>query len=491
MPETHDLEVLIASATPLIVFETRDEARTMDLFTRLSMRMPLNFYHWTVTEGIRPLGVDRTGPDHSRDPTDVLVEIKTSSEPSVYLLTDFHPFLDDPVHVRLLKDIALRQMHVNHSVILISHKISIPAELDRYCARFGMRIPGRDELMNIVLEETAAWSRARGGQNIRTNRRMLNALVENLRGIPVGDVRHLTQGALQDGAISESDLKPIMEAKFDLLNEEGVLGFEYDVGRFSDVGGLKQLKSWLELRRPVFTGELDNPGLDPPKGVMLLGVQGCGKSLAAKAVAGSWNVPLLRLDFGSLYNKFHGETERNLRESLKTAETMSPCVLWIDEIEKGIGSDGMDGGTSRRVLGTLLTWMAENKAKVFIVATANDIEALPPELLRKGRLDEIFFVDLPDGPTREIILTIHLKKRAIDLSNIDVSAVARSCDGFSGSELEQLVVSALYAAHAQGVPMETETLFDEAERTRPLAVVMAERIADLRRWASSRTVPAN
>jgi SpoVK/Ycf46/Vps4 family AAA+-type ATPase len=319
---------------------------------------------------------------------------------------------------------------------------------------------------------------------------MLTALVENLHGVPREDIRRLTRGALADGAISEDDLGAIMKAKFELLNTDGVLSFEYDIGRMSEVGGLEHLKRWLEMRRPVFTGELARPGLDRPRGVLLLGVQGCGKSLAAKAVAGAWSAPLLRLDFGSLYDKYHGETERNLRGSLKTAELMEPCVLWIDEIEKGIGSDGMDGGTSRRVLGTLLTWMAENTRRVFIVATANDIEALPPELMRKGRVDEIFFVDLPGPEVRRIILRIHLAKRDIDVSQVDVEGVADACEGFSGSEIEQLVVSTLYAAHARDAPVSTETLLEEAARTRPLSVVMAERIARLRAWAAERTVPA-
>ncbi len=490
MPETQDLEALLTSPTAIIAMETQDEARVIQQFMRLAAQMPQPFFQWTITEGLRPMGIERTGPENSRQPTDALVEIRSTSQAGTYLLADFHPFLDEPVNVRLLKDIALNQT-VNHTVVLLSYALTLPPELERYCARFEITVPTREQLKKIVLEESAKWSRERGGTNVRTNRKMLNALVENLQGMPVGDARRLTLGALQDGAIREEDLAPVMKAKFELLNQQGVLSFEYDIGRFAEVGGLEKLKAWLDIRRPVFTGELDNPGLDRPKGVLLLGVQGCGKSLAAKAVAGSWNVPLLRLDFGTLYNKFHGETERNLRESLKTAQTMSPCVLWIDEIEKGIGTDGMDGGTSRRVLGSLLTWMAENKERVFIVATANDIESLPPELLRKGRLDEIFFVDLPDAATRCEILRIHLAKRELPIENIDVEGIADACEGFSGSELEQLVVATLYAAHARGGGVTTSILLEEADRTRPLSVVMRERIEQLRHWADSRTVPAH
>ncbi len=224
---------------------------------------------------------------------------------------------------------------------------------------------------------------------------------------------------------------------------------------------------------------------------MLIGVQGCGKSLAAKAAAGILNVPLLRLDFGALYNKFQGETERNLRESLQQAEVMSPCVLWIDEMEKGLATDSGDSGLSRRVLGTFLTWMAEKNHSVFVVATANDISALPPELVRKGRFDEIFFVDLPNPPARANILHIHLSNRGHDPKTFNLPALMRASEGFSGAEIEQGVVSAMYAVSAEGESLGTEQLLAEFERTRPLSVVMREKIEGLRQWAAERTVPAD
>jgi SpoVK/Ycf46/Vps4 family AAA+-type ATPase len=270
-----------------------------------------------------------------------------------------------------------------------------------------------------------------------------------------------------------------------------VLSFEIDTARFADVAGLQSLKRWLEQRRDAFIGDAAALGLDVPKGIMLLGVQGCGKSLAAKATAGAWSVPLMRLDFGSLYNKFLGETERNLREALKTSDAMAPCVLWMDEIEKGIATSDSDGGESRRILGALLTWMAERSTRVFIVATSNDIEALPPELVRKGRLDEIFFVDLPDDAGRAEILKIHLRRRRQDPAGFDLPALVNASKGFSGAEVEQAVVSALYAAHLNGEVLATAHILAELQRTRPLSVVMAERIAYLRAWAADRTVKAD
>jgi SpoVK/Ycf46/Vps4 family AAA+-type ATPase len=224
--------------------------------------------------------------------------------------------------------------------------------------------------------------------------------------------------------------------------------------------------------------------------VLLLGVQGCGKSLAARAAAGIFAVPLLRLDFGALYSKWHGESEKNLRTSLQSAEALAPCILWIDEIEKALAEGGGDSGTSRRVLGTFLTWLAEQRARIFVVATANDITALPPELIRKGRLDEIFFVDLPDTAARAAILAIHARKRAIALTPQEALQLAHSSEGFSGAELEQALVAALYSAHARKCPVDAAGIAHEMQMTRPLAVIMSERIAALRAWARDRTVSA-
>jgi SpoVK/Ycf46/Vps4 family AAA+-type ATPase len=492
MRDLPDLELLLGSAIPIIVIETHDEGRVIELFRRAVVRASKPFFHWTVTDGLRRLDRGFKSPCEIREPTDLLLEIKLSQEPAIYLLSDFHPYLEDPVHVRLLRDIAQNRLLLGHSLVLVSHALKIPPELAANCARFALSVPDRGQLRTIVLEEARTWSRRNSGRNVTTRKQHLDRLIGNLSGLPERDAKRLARAAIEDdGAITEEDLPVVMQAKFQLLGQDGVLSYEYDTARFAEVGGLARLKEWLRLREPVFAGALDKPGLDIPKGILLLGVQGCGKSLAAKAVAGSWGLPLLRLDFGTLYNKYHGETERNLREALKQAETMAPCVLWIDEIEKGLSTDGSDSGTSRRVLGSLLTWMAENDERAFLVATANDIETLPPELLRKGRMDEIFFVDLPDDETRRRIFEIHLKKRDLNSIKVDVVALAAACDGFSGAEIEQAVVSALYASYAREQPLDTQALLKEVRNTRPLSVVMAERVAALRAWAAERTVPAN
>jgi SpoVK/Ycf46/Vps4 family AAA+-type ATPase len=355
-----------------------------------------------------------------------------------------------------------------------------------------MVLPNEAERERIIKGVAAEYSKANSGASVQFDPKAYKMLIRNLSGLTERDTAQLARNAIfQDGAISKSDLPGVMQAKYELLNKGGILHYEYDTARFSEVGGLENLKRWLVLRKPAFLGHDDARHLDTPKGILLIGVQGCGKSLAAKATAGVFGLPLLRLDFGTLYNKYHGETERNLRESLATADVMAPCVLWIDEIEKGLAGRGGETGTTQRVLGTFLTWMAEKSGLVFVVATANDINSLPPELVRKGRFDELFFVDLPNADIRARIFDIHLRSRGQNPEAIDLQAVAAQADGFSGAEIEQAIVAALYAAHANKANLATEHLVDELRRTRPLSVVMEEKIEALRLWAGGRTVPGD
>jgi SpoVK/Ycf46/Vps4 family AAA+-type ATPase len=285
-----------------------------------------------------------------------------------------------------------------------------------------------------------------------------------------------------------ADVSAAQSNKYHLLNRGGVLSYEPDTGGFALVGGLKRLREWLARRRPAFEAAAK---LDAPKGLLLIGVQGCGKSLAAKAAAGLLGVSLLRLDVGTIFSKWHGESEKNLRDALAAAESLAPCVLWIDEIEKAFASGENDGGTTRRVLGGFLTWLSEKRARVFVVATANEIAALPPELVRKGRFDEIFFVDLPDAGARAEILQIHARRRGIPLDAAAAAALAARAAGFSGAELEQAVVSAAYHVHDASAPPDARAIAREIANTQPLSVVMAEKIGALRAWAAERTVPAD
>jgi SpoVK/Ycf46/Vps4 family AAA+-type ATPase len=447
-------------------------------------------FQWTVTEGLRRLDVNLGGAQqHNAEPDQVLKSMRATPTAGIYVLLDFHPFLNDPVNVRLLKDICHDYDRLPRTVVLISHEIQLPRELDHLSARFSLAFPTREERREIVERVAADWARAHG-QRVKTDRKSLELLLENLRGLSTGDTERIARKVIfDDGALLPSDLPAVMHAKYELLNRGGVLAFEYDTAQFADLGGMARLKEWLRRRKPAFDGSA--PQLDAPKGVLLLGVQGCGKSVAAKAAAGIFGVPLLRLDFAAIHNKYIGESERNLRESLATAETMTPCVLWIDEIEKGVSTGDGDNGTSRRLLGSFLTWLAEKKTRVFVVATANDISSLPPELVRKGRMDEIFFVDLPGAAVREEVLRIHAKKRNLTLADHHVKQLATVCEGFSGAEIEQAVVSAVYAAHATNEPVGAQHVLNELRATRPLSVTMAEKILELRSWAAERTVPAD
>jgi len=490
MPDSRDLELLIHGHIPIITIETHEENRALDLIIKASRREFLPTFKWTVTDGLQRMDLSLDPQRHVSDPQDGLKHIKSSALQGIYILLDFDPYLKDPVNIRLLKEIAMTFDGDKGKIILLSHQLNLPDNLQSMSCNFSLNLPSAKVLEKMIRDEAHKWQTSEN-QRVRTDRETLDRLIQNLSGLTHRDSKRLIRNAIiDDGAITESDLPDVMQAKYKLLNRDDVLSFEFETAHFSELAGMEKLKSWLKQRQSAFTQE-SKTSLDIPKGILLLGVQGCGKSLAAKTVAGIWGVPLLRLDFGRLYDKYVGETEKNLRQALHTAEVMSPCVLWVDELEKGIASGNDDHGTSKRLLGSLLTWMAEKSARVFIVATANQIDALPPELIRKGRLDEIFFVDLPDTLNRSQIFKIHFNKREIDYSEIDFDQVAKASNGFSGSEIEQAVVSAIYASHGTGAKINTEIMLHELINTRPLSVVMAEQIQDLRSWANERTVPVD
>ncbi len=489
----NDLKVLVKSKTPIVFIETHDETQVLNLFTQLVIESPSPLYKWAVTEGLQRIDVQDMRPQaFNKEPLEALRHIRSGSKSGIYLFMDFHPYLEDPFNIRTIKEIALQYDDNPNTLVFVSHNLKIPAELEKFVAHFELRLPRNKELKNIIIQEAIRWQGKNANKHVIQDNEIVELLARNLTGLPEQDVRRLARQAIaEDGALTTSDMPEIMAAKYRLLSRDNGLSFEYDTAKFSDVAGMKKLKKWLGHRKEIFIADSPPKGLDRPKGVLLIGVQGSGKSLTAKAIAGVWGLPLLRLDMGSLFNKFIGETEKNLRDAIKTAETMAPCVLWIDEIEKGISSGDDTTGTSDRVLGTILTWMAERSHPVFLAITANNIEALPPELIRKGRLDEIFFVDLPDRETRQEIFRIHLNKRDVPVDTFDLDRLAQISKGFSGAEIEQAVVSALYAAHAEGSPLKQIQVLEELLSTKPLSVVMAEKVEQLRNWASTRTVSAN
>ena len=518
MADFRELSALLRSRMPLVSIETTEELKARRLLDRFAREAGIDLFCWTVADGLvhsnfRYGPARRTGLFETVGAaSDASHEAKTQSQgvpdtqalqaalhfidkragKGLYVFLDPHPFLEDPVVVRLLREIVLDHPVAERTLVLVAPRLALPAELARHGARMELTIPDLPQVREILRAELAL-QKELTGEAVRGESDVVNSLLHQVVGLAEEDVRRLLRNAIRDdGLITAADLARAARHKQELLGA-GALEVEMSPLGPQDIGGLAQLKRWLHVRRPVFTGERSLPGLPVPKGMLLLGVQGAGKSMAARVTAGSWRVPLLRLDFAGLYDKFTGETERKLREALRAAEAMAPAVLWIDEIEKGLSTSDAtsDGGVSRRLLGTLLTWMAERSSRVFLVATANDISALPPELMRKGRFDEIFFVDLPTQEVRKEILAIHLTRRAQAPDSFDLDTVAAATQGFSGAELEQLVVAALYETIADDTRLATGHLLREAAGTRPLAQVMGDKIDALRAWAAQRCVPAD
>lgn len=489
--DIHDLGLLLDSRVKLILIESWEEQRVLETIGTLAIKRACTWYIWCHVDGLSRLGFGsdvENGPALT-DPHAALEQVRTTNEPALYVFCDLHPFFDSPRLVRMVKRIAMSADERAPTLILVSHALTLPDELSRLAARLQLSMPSDQQLAAIVREEATRWTAQNQGRRVRTDNATLARVVRNLRGTTQSEARLLARKLIvDDGAITEDDLPVLNSAKFSLLDLQGVLSFEQDTKRFADVGGLRVFRRWLADRQAAF---LEQGQRDIPRGVLLVGVQGSGKSLAAKAVAGFWGLPLLRLDVAALYNKYIGETERNLREALQLADTLEPCVLWMDEIEKALGADSADQGVSRRILGVLLTWMAERRSRVFLVATANEVDRLPPELIRKGRIDEMFFVDLPGTSVREDIFRIHLARRDLDPGGFDLAALAAASEGFSGAEIEQAVVTAVYAGAARQQLVGQEDVLLALVQTAPLSVVMAERIDALRDWARDRTVMAD
>jgi SpoVK/Ycf46/Vps4 family AAA+-type ATPase len=375
--------------------------------------------------------------------------------------------------------------------VLSGSAVELPKEAEHHAVRYALSLPGPAELRDVlrtVLDSLRKTSQVR----VTLDPDELETLIQTLAGMTVNQARQaIAWAALKSGQLGPEEIAFIRERKLAALRESGPLEyFPVEDNRFS-LAGFANLKQWLERAQLGFSPEARALNLDPPKGILLVGVQGCGKSLAAKVIARSWSLPLLKLDAGSLYDKYIGESEKNLRRATAQAEAMAPVVLWIDEIEKGLSSDGGDGdgGVSRRMLGSFLTWLQEKRADVFVVATANDVFSLPPELLRKGRFDELFFVDLPQPEERARILEIHLELRRQDPKDFDLPALVAATDGFSGAELEQAVIASLYRALHAKQPLTTELLLEELAETVPLSVSRREDVERLREVARDRFVP--
>lgn len=507
MPSTQQVDELLNlldTQSALVLIETHEEKRVLSMFERVANLSEREVWVWSATRGLRilaglklsltdtNLGADRLADANgTKELPSALQHVDRMTTRALVIFLDVHPYLSNPLITRAFKEIVLHSEQRRQQMIFVGHAFDLPDELSPYVCRFEVEPMTMERVRNLFKEEVDK-HRVRQGQDITGCNKTLESLLRHMVGLPETSVRHLVRVALKDGQINTPDLARVLSAKQETLGVAELLVFEQGLPAMTEVAGMRKLKRWLLLRREPFLHP-EEAGLPPPRGVLLLGVQGAGKSLTAKAIASSWRVPLFRMDFGALFDKYQGESERKLREALRVADAMSPCVLWMDEIEKGLagGNGDSDTGAGKRMLGTLLTWMAERRSSVFLVATANDIDSLPPELLRKGRFDEIFFVDLPSAEVRDGIFRIHLEKHKVAFNEAALPTLVMQSEGFSGAEIEAAVVAARYEAHAHSEPASTALVAGELARTRPLSVTCAEAVESLREWAAGRTVNAD
>lgn len=488
----HDLKSLVLSFHSLIAIETVEEERVHSLLQEVAADLRLPFYEWSLTNGLsRPNGgVYLTG---TSDPLTALRHIDdTGSADAIYLLKDMAPHLTNPNTARVVRDLA-QKMHATHSVLVLTgDPVELPRDIDALAVRFTLELPDDDELRAIVRSVVDSFS-ARGRVQIELTREEAQRLVHALSGLTLNQARHVVaQAIVEDGRLTAADIQKIIRSKGEMIEKGGILEFFPLEENSFEIGGFSRLKAWLSDARVGFSPEAKAMNLEAPKGVLLVGVQGCGKSLAAKFIAREWQLPLLKLDAGRLYEKYVGETEKNFRKATTLAEAMAPVVLWIDEVEKVFaqgGSAESDGGLSQRLFGAFLTWLQEKEEEVFVVGAANDLLSVPPELLRKGRFDEIFFVDLPTPEERTNIFAIHLGLRKQDPAKFDLQKAVAATEGFSGAEIEQIVISALYRSLHQKQPVSTEALIEAAAATVPLSIARREDIERIRSMAAGRFTP--
>jgi ATP-dependent 26S proteasome regulatory subunit len=517
------LKVLIDSSTPIVVMETVEEMRAVRMVRAACAALNLATFEWSVASGLMRCGttvgdVVTGGYDfgehamgghagqesieqnakalyNSREPAQMLANLEGISIEAAFILKDLHRHMDDPVVVRRLRDVGQRFAANRKTIVLTAPKIDIPAELRSLVEFFELPLPDRPRLRQIIDETLVRVAKTRTLQR-RLDTAGLDAMAENLRGLTEEEAeRAVSQALVTRYALCPEIVTDVLEEKKSLLKRTEMVEFVEASDNMANVGGLENLKHWLQQRRGAWEDSAREFGLEPPRGMIVLGVQGCGKSLCARAVAGEWKLPLVKFDTSAVYDKYIGETEKRIRKVFQVAEGLAPCVLWIDELEKvfaGSGPDSAsaDAGVSSRLLASFLSWMQDRKAPVFVAATCNNVTVLPPELIRKGRFDELFFVDLPSQTERKQIFAIQLAKRKRNPAEFDLEKVAAAAKGYSGAEIDAAVQGALYAAYSEKKPLTTQSLIAALAQTVPLSTTRAEEIAALREWARTRAVPA-
>ncbi len=511
------LKILLSSSTPIVVMETVEEMRAVRLVRTACSSLNLATFEWSIASGLvrcgsevgelvpdagysaGGLGHDLSGAQalyNSKEPAQALSNLEAMSVEAAFVLKDFHRHMDDPVVVRRLRDVGQKFSANRRTVIITAPSIIIPAELGSLVEFLELPLPDRQRLRQIIDEMTV-----RVGKTHTLKRTLdapgLDAMANNLRGLTEEEAeRAASQAIVTRYGVTAETVTDVLQAKKELLRHSGMLEFIDASENLSNVGGLDNLKRWLAQRRGTWEDAAREFGLEPPRGAIILGVQGCGKSMSARAIAGEWKLPLVKFDTAAIFDKYIGETEKRIQKVFRVAEGLAPCVFWIDELEKifaGSGPDSasVDAGVSSRILAAFLSWMQDRKAPVFVAATCNNVTALPPELIRKGRFDELFFVDLPNQVERKQIFAIHLKRRKRNPTEFDLDQVATAARGYSGAEIEAAVQTALYAAFSTKQAVSTQGLLDALQATVPLSVTRSEEIQELRAWASQRAVPAS
>jgi hypothetical protein len=488
-----ELTLLIKSKYPVVFVESIDEEYVVNQLREIASQSGLIFYQWAVTTGLQR-GYQESPYYQTGDPEKmirtVLSLIKSDrSESGLFVLKDFDKHLESSLILRLFKDLVNLIKNTKNTIVIVGPEYHLPKDIEPEAAHIVGGYPDEKEIASVlkgIFNELIKNEKGRISLTVDE----IQKIIKSLKGLSVQQIRNVIhQCFIDDHLIDIKDMNTIESCKKKLFDQEGLLEFCVTEDK-GNIANFDNLKRWLNERKESFIQETSS--LPPPRGVLLMGVQGCGKSLAVKAVAKELGLPLYRLDIGRLYSQYIGQTEQNLRKALATTDKLSPLCLWIDEIEKGFAASAgeSDGGVSQRVLGTFLTWMQERKSKCFLAATANDIYRLPPEFLRKGRFDEIFFVDLPDQEIRRSLFMIHLKKRGLSPEQFDCKSLAEKSADFSGAEIEQAIISALYRASSKKEPISTNHLLEQIRSTKPLSILKEEEITSLREWAKERTIPA-
>jgi ATP-dependent 26S proteasome regulatory subunit len=501
-PAHRELDVLIRARYPIIYVTTWEEERVERCLREIAASRSKKLFIWTITQGIVKAGSDpqqgKSGAGSTTDPLAALDAVIGQVEPAIYMFKDFHRFTDDErcnlAVLRRLRDVAYHLRDTYKTIVITSPLLRIAPELSKDVTLLDFGLPESPEfnqLLEKIIEDVKENPKITIDAPVESREPLLRAA----RGLTLKEAENVFAKTLvTDGRLTSTDVGIVMSEKQQIIRKSGLLEYYQANEKLADVAGLDNLKKWLAKRSIAFTDKARQFGLPAPRGVLLLGVQGCGKSLCAKAVSGLWKLPLLRFDLGRMFSSLVGSSEENIRRAIQVAESVAPAILWIDEIDKALAgaanSSGSDGGTAARVFGTLLTWLSEKTAPVFVIATANNISQLPSELLRKGRLDEIFFVDLPSVEERKEVFRVHLAKRKRKPENFDLDALAAASDGFSGAEIEEAVVSALFDAFSRQTDLTTEIVVAALRETVPLSKTMSEELSRLRTWAAGRARPA-